>query len=309
MTPTILITTSSFGENDSAPLEKLRKTGAEIILNPMGRKLSEDEILDLVRKYNPTGLLAGVEPLTAEVLGEAKSLKAIARAGIGLDSVDQDAAKKLGITVTNTPDAPTIPVAELTLGMILSLLRMIHLSDASIRQGQWERPMGNLLHGKTVGVIGCGRIGSRLAGYLRAFESRVIGSDPACESHQYVKIKDMDAVLAESDIVSLHLPYNQNTHHFMDETRIKAMKPGSYLINAARGSLVDEGALYQAIVDGHLAGVALDCYEDEPYNGPLGNLKSTLLTAHIGSYAKEARVMMETQAAENLISQLKEVFK
>lgn len=302
----IIITTSSFGKNDPTPLQLLQETGLEVVLNPKGRKLTEQEVLDLILEHKPIGILAGVEPLTANVLGQAEGIKAIARAGIGMDSVDQDAASKLGISVTNTPDAPTIPVAELTLGMILSLLRSIHLTDASIRSGGWERPMGNLLYGKTVGIIGCGHIGSRLAGYLKALECKVLGCDPACELHDLIIIQDLNNVLSQSDIISLHLPYMPETHHFMNQERIHSMMPGSYLINAARGGLVDEQALYQALTDGHLAGAALDCFEQEPYTGPLKELKNVLLTGHIGSYAKEARVMMETQAAENLISQLKD---
>ena len=303
---TILVTTSTFGKNNPAPLEYLKQSGLDPVLNPMGRKLTEEEVLSLIHEHNPVGILAGVEPLTASVLGQAKNLKAIARAGIGMDSVDQDSASRLGISVTNTPDAPAIPVAELTLGMILSLLRSIHLTDASIRSGGWERPMGNLLYGKTVGIIGCGRIGSKLASYLKTLECNVLGCDPACELHDLIIIQDLNNVLSQSDIISLHLPYMSETHHFMNQVRIQNMKPGSYLINAARGGLIDEQALYQALADGHLAGAALDCFEQEPYTGPLKELKKVLLTGHIGSYAKETRVMMETQAAQNLVSQLKD---
>lgn len=302
---TILITTSSFGKNDSGPLDMLRNSGFEVILNPKGRKLTEDEVLELILEYQPSGILAGVEPLTANVLQHGKELKAIARAGIGMDSIDLRAAGNLGVSVTNTPDAPVIPVAELTMGMIISLLRMTHVSDASIRAGLWERPTGDLLFGKTVGIIGCGRIGSRLARYLKAFECVVIGADPACQEHEDVRIVEVAEVLSGTDIVSLHMPYEAETHHFMDARRINMMKPGSYLINAARGGLVDEEALYDALASGRLAGAALDCFEQEPYAGPLRELSNTLLTGHIGSYAREARVMMESQAAENLLGQLR----
>lgn len=302
----VLVTTSSFAKDNTLPLDKLQPFALDVILNPKGRKLTEKEVLQMILDHQPVGMIAGVEPLTARVLGEAKNLKAIARAGIGMDSVDLEAAEKLAISVSNTPDAPTIPVAELTLGMILSLLRGIHVSDQSIRQGEWERPMGNLLFGKTVGIIGCGRIGSRLAKYLLALECELVGCDPACQLHESLEIVELDALLAKSDIVSLHLPYSPQTHHFMNRDRIQAMKAGSYLINAARGGLVDEEALFQALSSGHLAGAALDCYEQEPYTDPLKDLKNALLTAHIGSYAKEARVMMETQAADNLVKQLKD---
>lgn len=302
----ILITTSSFGKGDAAPLDILHQTGLEIVLNPYCRKLTEDEILQLMLEHKPVGILAGVEPLTGNVLDKAKELKAIARCGIGLDSVDLEAARQLGMSVTNTPDAPTLAVAELTLGMILSLLRMLHVSDAGIRDGRWERPMGALLHGKTVGIVGCGRVGSRLAGYLKALGCTVLGCDQACQCHDTIQIIDMDRLLEESDILTLHVPYCQDTHHLLDARRIEKMKPGAYFINASRGGLVDENALYKALVSGQISGAALDCFEQEPYGGPLKELQNVLLTAHIGSYAKEARIMMETQAAENLIKQLKE---
>ncbi len=302
--PKILITTSSFAKDDMTPLIKLQEAGFEVVLNPMGRKLTEEEVLKLIFEHEPVGLLAGVEPLTARVLNIAKKVKGIARAGIGLDSVDLDAAAKLGITVTNTPDAPTLPVAELTMGMILSLLRMIHTTDASIRKQGWERPMGRLLFGKTIGIIGCGRIGSRLARYLQAFECKILGSDPVLQFHKNIQIVEQEKLIAESDVISLHLPYSDSTHHFMNKIRIQSMKPRSYLVNAARGGLVDEKALYDALRSDHLAGAALDCFEQEPYTGPLRDQKNVLLTAHIGSYAMEARVIMETQAAENLLVQL-----
>lgn len=300
----VLINTSSFAKHDKHPLQLLRLAGLETVINPYKRKLSESELLQLIYDHDPIGIIAGVESLSERVLSQAPSLKAIARVGIGLDSVDIAAAKALGISVSNTPDAPTSAVAELTLGMILTLLRGIHVSDASIRAQEWKRPMGNLLQGKTAGLIGCGRIGSALARYLQAFDCRVLGSDPGCTDHGHLEISNLNKLLAESDIVSLHCPYSDSTYHFMDKARIQNMKPGSILINTARGGLVDELALYEALNEGHLAGAAMDCFEEEPYKGPLSELNNTLLTAHIGSYSKETRIRMEKQAAENLIQQL-----
>lgn len=299
---TILITTSSFSDKDPSPLEKLKGRGFAVVLNPHGRKLTEGEIGSLIREHQPVALLAGVEPLTAAVLGlAAPHLKVISRCGIGMDSVDLEAAAALGITVTNTPDAPTIPVAELTLGLMLSLLRKIHVSDASIRAGGWERPMGSLLHGKKVGIIGCGRIGSRVANVLTVMECRVMGHDPAVASNLYCEMASLESLLRDADMVSLHLPYSAQTHHFMDYDRLQMMKRGACLVNASRGGLIDEAVLLQALQSGHLAGAALDCFENEPYTGPLKNMDNVLLTGHIGSYAREARSMMEMQAVDNIL--------
>lgn len=301
----ILITTSSFAKNDHNLLKAFAEQELQIILNSYARKLTEPEVSELIEQHQPVGMIAGVEPLTRKVLGKAKNLKVISRAGIGMDSVNLQAAKDLGIVVTNTPDAPTIPVAELAMGMILSLLRRIHISDASIRHGDWVRPMGNLLHGKTVGLIGCGRIGSYLAGLLSSFGCKILGCDPFVNKSDIFFLVSLDKILSYADIISLHIPYNQENYHFINAKRIQSMKKGALLINAARGRLVDEDALYNALSSGYLGGGAMDCFEDEPYTGKLKELDNVLLTAHIGSYAQEGRIMMERQAVENLLRELK----
>jgi Phosphoglycerate dehydrogenase and related dehydrogenases len=301
----ILITTSSFAKSDCSLLETFVEQELQTVLNPYARKLTESEVSELIEQYQPVGMIAGVEPLTRQVLGKAKNLKVISRAGIGMDNVDLQAAKDLGIVVTNTPDAPTIPVAELTLGMILSLLRRIHISDASIRRDEWVRPMGNLLHGKTVGLIGCGRIGSYLTRLLSSFGCIILGYDPFTDKSDKFSMVSLERILSDADILSLHIPYNQENYHFINAERIQNMKKGSLLINVARGGLVDEDALHNALCSGHLGGAALDCFEEEPYTGKLKDLDNVLLTAHIGSYAQEGRVMMERQTVENLFRELR----
>jgi len=301
---TILVTTSSFGKNDLTPIERLKLSGFSVVLNPYKRKLTEAEVASLIEKFNPIGIIAGIEPLTKNIFKKAKDLKAISRCGIGLDSVDLEAAKNLSITVTNTPDAPTIPVAELTLGLMLSVLRKIHVSHLGICGGKWQRPMGNLLYAKTVGIIGCGRIGSYLAKLLSSFGCKVIGYDPVFSKTTDCHFTELDDLLSTSDIISLHIPYNLQNHHFIDEKKIQNMKEGAILINAARGGLINEDALYEALIKGHLRGAALDCFEEEPYSGKLVKLNNVLLTGHIGSYAIEGRIMMEKQAVENLLKEL-----
>jgi D-3-phosphoglycerate dehydrogenase len=164
----ILITTSSFGKDDSTPLDLLRKAGYEIIVNPYKRKLTEEEVLDLLLEIKPTGMIAGVEPLTARVLQQAKGLRVVSRCGIGLDSVDLDAARGLGIIVRNTPDAPSTSVAELTIGLILNLIRRISFMDRELRKGNWTKESGSLVQGKNVGIVGLGRIGKRVSEILLA---------------------------------------------------------------------------------------------------------------------------------------------
>lgn len=302
---TILITTSSFGKHDPSLLRILSEEGLIYKVNPYGRKLTETEVSELILKFQPVGMIAGIEPLTRKVMEKAKSLKVISRVGIGMDSVDLQASKDFGIVVSNTPDGPTMPVAELTLGLILCLLRGIHSSDRNIRKENWVRPMGMLLYGKTVGVIGCGRIGSYLSKLLCSFGCNTLGYDLFPRENDLYKFAELNDLITNADVVTLHLPYSKETHHFMNYERIWNMKEGAFLINAARGGLVDEKALYDALKQGHLGGVAIDCFETEPYKGPLKELNNVVLTAHIGSYAKEGRIMMERQAVENLLRGLK----
>jgi len=300
----ILITTSSFGVFDASVLAGLEQAGHTPVLNPHGRKLTADEVKELIKTHSPVGILAGVEPLRRDALELAPGLLAIARCGIGMDSVDLEAARDLGIPVSNTPDGPTRAVAELVLGSVLALLRGIHKSDADMRAGKWTRPFGALLFGKTVGLVGCGRVGAMTARLFGAFGCTVCGTDPAGSLGDAGEMLGLDELLARCDIVSLHVPYSPALHHYFDEGRIRSMKPGALLVNASRGGLVDEEALRAALLEGRLSGAVLDTFEKEPYDGPLAGLDNTLLTAHIGSYAREARVMMERQAVENLLAAL-----
>jgi D-3-phosphoglycerate dehydrogenase / 2-oxoglutarate reductase len=300
----ILITTSSFGEQSPDLNSAFSSADLNAIQNPYKRKLTESEADCLIQEYRPIGIIAGVEPLTRKMMERAPFLKVISRCGIGLDTVDLTAAEEMGIIVCNTPDAPTIPVAELTIGLILSLLRAIHVADNSIRSGGWERPMGSLLYGKTVGIIGCGRIGSYVGNLLSSFGCNLIGYDPYSTINEITAVSTMGKLLQDSDIVLLHLPYTEDNHHIINAERLNQMKQGAMLVNTSRGGLVDETALFEALKSGRLSGAAFDCFEQEPYAGPLAQLQNTLLTSHIGSYAREGRILMERQAAENLLNAL-----
>ena len=301
----VLITTSTFNLDNFEQLELLNKAQIEVKLNPFATRLTEDQAIDLLGT-NTIGLIAGLEPLTEKVLTSAKSLKVIARVGTGLDSVDLVAAKKLGITVLNTPDAPTQAVAELTLGHILGLLRNISVADRQIRNGVWKGLMGSLLQTKTVGIVGFGRIGKRVAGLLSAFGAKVIISDELATSTEYLNV-GLNELCAKSDVITLHLPYNDSTHHIINEEQLNLMKKGSYFVNISRGGLVDEDALLAALKSGRIAGAALDCFEHEPYDGELRNFDNVQITAHMGSYARETRDLMEREASQLLVDALKEI--
>lgn len=304
--PTVLLSVSSFGAAGDGPLRLLEAAGVNVVPNPHGRKLTEDEVAELIAGVD--GVIAGTEPLNAAVLERAGRLRVISRVGVGLENVDLNAALRMGIVVRNTPEALTDAVAELTLGGILSVIRQIGRMDRDMHAGAWERQMGGLLRGKTVGIVGLGRIGRRLAELLHPFEVRLLAADrapePAVADQLGVRYVELDELLRESDVVTLHLPGLEDSLIGADE--IALMRPGAILVNASRGGLVDEAALHAALLDGRLAGAYLDTFASEPYDGPLRDLPTVLLTPHAGSYAAEARERMETEAAQNLLDAFEE---
>jgi len=297
----ILITTSSFDTEHNAQLRRLRESGCQVEPNPHGRRLTEAEVADLLGN-DIVGVIAGVEPLTRAVIGKAHSLKIISRCGIGLDSVDLDAAAERGIKVYNTPSAPAWAVAELTLALVLNLLRRVAEADRSLRQNEWKQLMGSLLAFQTVGIIGFGRIGRRVAELAHTFGAKILIHDKVmADVPDYCEAADFDRLLQRSDIVTLHVPLLPELRHMIGRAQLARMKHGAYLINAARGGLVDEAALLESLQTGALAGAALDTFEVEPYHGPLAAMPQVLLTAHMGSYARESRIQMEQEAAHNLL--------
>ena len=299
----IAITTTSFGEYDRSPLDRLEKEQILYILNPHGRKLSKEQVADLAKGVD--GIIAGTEPLNGWVLNNLPGLKVISRCGAGTDNVDLEVAVRLGIKVFNTPYGPTLAVAELAVGLILDLLRRISQMDRELRIGTWKKRMGNLLQGKRIGIIGFGRIGQKVAELLLPFgveigycDVREVSCSISCTS------QDLQTLLAWADIITVHLSTAKENGAIIGKCEIQLMKRGAWLVNVARGGIVDEEALHEALKEGHLAGAALDVFDKEPYNGPLSALENVILTPHIGSYALEARVAMERQAVENLIQGL-----
>jgi D-3-phosphoglycerate dehydrogenase len=302
----VLLSVSSFGVADPAPRERLEAAGLEVRENPHGRRLKQEEIIELIGDVD--ALIAGTEPLNAEVLAAARKLRVISRVGVGLDNVDLNAARAEGIVVRNTPEAVTNPVAELTLSSIINLLRDVSLMDRELRDGGWNRRMGRMLTGRTVGIIGLGRIGRRLSTLLAPFDVRLLATDRAPD-HQVAKrlgvtYVPLERLLAESDVVTLHLP--GASRPIVGAEQLAAMKPDAVLVNTSRGGLVDERALYAALTEGRLAAAYIDTFEDEPYEGPLRELPNVLLTPHAGSFAAEARLQMELEAVENMLAALEE---
>ena len=305
----VLITTSSFGKTGDRPVEMLVEAGIDYQLNPYGRKLKPEESLSLMSDID--GIIAGTERMDQEMLSQAARLKVISRVGTGLDSIDLAAAKELGIAVFNTPDAHVEAVAELTLAGILDVFRHVSQAGRSIREGSWRKPMGRLLHGKVVAIVGLGRIGKALVRLLHPFDVTLLAYDPFPDTafaDQYgIQYLPLETLLPSADVVTLHLPYSKDNYHLFDDRLLALMKPDSILVNCARGGLVDEAALLTQLQSGKLAGAYLDTFENEPYDGPLTTLENVLLTPHIGSYAAECRLRMETEAVENLLHYFQDV--
>ncbi|MBU1145333.1 MAG: phosphoglycerate dehydrogenase [Firmicutes bacterium] len=302
----ILIATYPFGKSNREPLDILEANGCELIFNPHARRLKAGEVEELIQDVD--AVIAGTEPYMINALKSA-NIKVISRVGIGLDNVPLKELKELGIMVTYTPDAPSQGVAELTLANIISLVRFVQLSDHSVRQLAWNRYIGYLLKEIKIGVIGIGRIGKILVKLLQPFNTNILACDinPDLEfgRHYNLEWHEKESILREADLITVHIPYNQRNHHFIDRKAIASMKSSSFLVNTSRGNIVDEEALYDALKQKHIEGAALDVFAKEPYDGPLAGLENIILTAHMGASAKESRYLMELGAAEDCIRVLK----
>ena len=299
--PKLLFTTSSFNLDNFYERESIESSGYELILNPYGKRLTEPQVAELMDD-EVVGMVAGVEPLTKDVLKNAPNLKVISRCGIGIDNVDLDYAKSVGISIFNTPDAPSKAVAELALSHMLSLSRRITESDRMIRGGEWKPLMGKLIAQQTIGVIGYGRIGKLVIDLLKSFGAKILVYEKEIiKNDNDIECVPFDYLLKNSDIITLHVPYTAETDNIIDKNALALCKKDALLINTARGGLVDEDALYESLKSNNIGGVAMDCFSVEPYQGKLLEFNNVQVTAHMGSYANESRMMMEAEACSELV--------
>jgi D-3-phosphoglycerate dehydrogenase len=307
MPPKILITPRTFARDDDSPLDILRQAGCEAIRNPHGRVLDEEQLAALIPGM--TGLIVGLDPVSAEVLNKADRLRVVSKYGVGTDNIDLAAATRNGIIVVNAAGSNSSAVAELAFGLMLAVARHISVSDRCIRQGRWESHKGSELWGKTLGIIGTGRTGRELALRARGFEMRLICCDAAPDSRWSRRLgatyRPLNQVLAEADVVSLHIPLTAATRHIISSAELARMQRHAILINTARGELVDEQALLNALEQNRLAGAGLDVWESQPpVKSALCKLDNTVLTSHIGAHTREATAAMGELAARNLVSAL-----
>lgn len=303
----IYVTLSSFAKENDVPLKLLEDSGHPFEINQTGKRFDQSQLVAAAKGC--VGVVAGLETYDADVLSELTDLRCISRCGVGIDNIDLEKAKEAGITVLNTPDVVIQPVAELTVAFAFDLLRKVTQQTLTMKQKQWKRISGCNLRGKTIGILGLGRIGRRVAELFCALQVKVIGTDlvpdEAWAKEYNVSIMDTDQVLAKADIVSIHMTHLEENPFQLSKEHFVKMKKGAMLINAARGSFVNEDDLYDALTSGQLAAAALDVYQKEPYEGPLASLDNVILTPHIGTQTLESRVEMECQAVNNLLNFLK----
>jgi D-3-phosphoglycerate dehydrogenase / 2-oxoglutarate reductase len=272
--------------------------------------LTRDELCAVIPGYDALIVRSGIQ-VDADLIAAGKRLVVIGRAGVGVDNVDLDAATRAGIVVVNAPTGNTIAAAEHTLALLYGVARRTAPADASVRRGEWTRSAftGSELRGRTLGIVGLGKIGQAIAVRARAMEMAVLGVDPyvtaeAAANHG-VELVGFDEMLARSDVVTVHVPLTRGTRGLIGRDAIAKLKPGSIVLNVARGGIVDEAAVAEALRSGHLAGAGIDVFEDEPPTGsPLLDAPNTLLTPHLGASTAEAQVLVAEEVASQVIDVL-----
>ncbi|HUR69566.1 MAG TPA: hydroxyacid dehydrogenase [Candidatus Thermoplasmatota archaeon] len=288
---------------DPAAATALRKAGHEVV----EKKLTPDELFREIPHYEAL-LVRSETKVTKAVLGVADKLKVVGRAGVGVDNIDTIAAKERGVAVVNAPLAATNAVAELTLGQMLALCRQIPRADLTTKEGKWEKKalMGIELQGRTLGLIGVGRIGGRVAELCRAFGMKVVVYDPYVDAARArelgaMKVETPAEVVQQADFVSVHVPLTKETKHLVNADLLAQAKKGSYFLNVARGGIIDEKALFDAIQSGRIAGAGLDTFEAEPLKeSPLAALPNVVFTPHVGASTHEAQSKAGLMVAEQV---------
>ncbi len=305
----LLVTPTSFAKNDPTLKTELEKQVGEVIYSQTGKPLTSEEVGRLLPGVD--GYIAGLDCIDSNALKHADNLKVIARYGVGLDAVDLETARKMGIVVTYTPGANAASVAELAVALILTLSRQLYAAYSATRAGQYPRLSGITLEGKEIALIGLGAIGKQTALRLKGFGCHLSAYDPYADkkfaSDQGIRLGEMNDIIATADFVSLHLPLMPQTKHLVNEQFITCMKKGAFLINTARGELIDENALLNALKSGHLAGAGLDALTKEPPEpgNELLAFPTVVSTPHIGAQTDGAVNQMGWMAMQDCLAVLK----
>jgi D-3-phosphoglycerate dehydrogenase len=305
----VLITCPQLQSSVHHYLDLFAAHGIEVELPYVTQRLNEAELLNMIDRVD--GVIAGDDEFTARVLEKARRLKVIAKWGVGIDAIDLTAANRLGIHVSNTPNAFTDEVADVVMGYIVLLARQLHKLDQSVRDGGWKKIQGVSLRGKTLGVMGAGNIGRAVVRRAAVAGMSVVGYDvapvpPSIIDETGLRPMDLDGLLQASDFISLNCNLTPSNHHMLGAREFALMKDGVYIINTARGPLIDEAALVQALREGKVAGAALDVFEDEPLPGdsPLHQFDNCVFGTHNSSNTLEAVMRVNELAIRNLLEGL-----
>ena len=301
-----MITARTLDEVGQQAIATLKEAGCELVIPSKYGPHPAETLLKLLPGND--AVFASMDKFTADVLGSeaAGNLKLISRWGVGYDAIDVPAATKNGVVVAFTPGLLNETVADCAFALLLSIARRIHLGHQGMSSGRWEPHWGHDVHGKTLGILGCGRIGLAMARRGMGFNMRLLGHDicanPEAEKLG-VKFVSLDELLAESDFVSLHAALTPENRGLLNEARLRKMKPTAYLINTARGALIDEAALAKVLNEGVIAGAALDAFVTEPLPAehPLRSAKNVLLTPHLASFARETGERVSNTAAQAIV--------
>jgi len=301
----ILVTPRSFGKNDPEPFRMLERAGFEIVRNPQGRILTREEMREAARDVD--GIVVGVDPLDREVLEAAPKLKTVAKYGVGTDNIDMDYCRERGIRVTTTVGANAEAVADFALALMLAAARRIVPIDAGCRRLEWGKVTGVDLHRRTLGLVGMGMIGKGVARRARGFDMRILAYDMARDEAfaretgvEYVD--DLRELASNADFISLHLPLTPSTHNLFNAELLSLMKPTAVLVNTARGGLIDEDALYDALKHKKIWGAGLDVFEQEPpENRKLLELDNLVIGSHTAASTFQAIENMGLMAATSLV--------
>ena len=292
--------------------DRFESRGITLLAPAVVQQLREPELLGLVDDID--GMIAGDDELTRAVLERAPRLRVISKWGIGTDSIDLAAAAELGIRVTNTPGMFGDEVADVVIGYLVLLARRLHEADREVRAGRWTKPEGVSLRGRTIGVVGLGDIGSAVSRRAVAMGMRVLGTDVSEEAASRasafgVEVTHLDSLIADADVLSLNCPLTDQNRHMLDDARLDAMKPGAWIINTARGGLIDERALASRLESGRIGAAAMDVFEVEPLpaDSPLRQLPNVILGSHNSSNTAEASRRTSHRAIDNLLAGLDEV--
>lgn len=287
----VLSTSPTFGHYVSEPSEYLESHGWKVELIPQGKKISEEQLIQSAGEYD--AIIVGVEKITRSVIEASKKLRIITKHGIGVDNIDVKAASGRGIVVTNAPGTNSDAVADLTIGLFLSLARSIPSVDRSVKEGEWPRAVGVQINGKVLGIIGLGQIGKKVVKRALGFDMRVLAydilKDEAFAKERRITYVSLNEVLAQADFLSIHVPISPSTHGLIGEKELNLMKKEAFLVNISRGGIVDEEALYRVLKERRIRGGALDVFAHEPPTGSaLLTLDNVIVTPHMGAYTFEA---------------------